>query len=91
MLIAILVLLGIAALIWYFASTQSKAINVVLSENDIKASVPSFDEQEAKLKEEQLANLAAVQAKPTTPVEETPVVEVPKPAKKKRRYYPKKK
>jgi cytoskeletal protein RodZ len=123
MLIAILVLLGIAGAIWYFARQQSQT--VTLSQEDVVASQPSFDETEAKLKEAQLAALkidkkldkmvkkidealATAPEVPTqtvvepTPVVETaptpvveapaaPVVEAPKPAKKKRRYYPKKK
>jgi uncharacterized protein HemX len=114
MLIAILVLLGIAGAIWYFARQQSQT--VTLSQEDVIASQPSFDETEAKLKEAQLAALeidkkldkmvekidevlatapelpTQTVVKETTPViESAPVVEAPKPAKKKRRYYPKKK
>jgi cytoskeletal protein RodZ len=118
MLIAILVLLGLAGAIWYFASKQTQT--VTLSQEDVAASTPSFDETEAKLKEAQQAALkidkkldkmtkkidealAAVPApevtapkveiteEPVPVVEVAPVVEAPKPAKKKRRYYPKKK
>jgi uncharacterized protein HemX len=127
MLIAILVLLGLAGAIWYFASKQTQT--VTLSQEDVAASTPSFDETEAKLKEAQLAALKidkkldkmtkkidevlatvpapevtspkvevveektpVVEAAPVVPVvEAAPVVEAPKPAKKKRRYYPKKK
>jgi len=127
MFIAILVLLGIAGAIWYFARQQTQT--VTLSQEDVAASAPSFDETEAKLKEAQQAALkidkkldkmtkkidealAAVPAPevtspkvevteeptplvdeaPVVPVvEAAPVVEAPKPAKKKRRYYPKKK
>jgi uncharacterized protein HemX len=127
MLIAILVLLGIAGAIWYFARQQTQT--VTLSQEDVAASAPSFDETEAKLKEAQQAALkidkkldkmtkkidealAAVPAPEVTApkvevveekapvvevapvalvVEAAPVVEAPKPAKKKRRYYPKKK
>lgn len=124
MLIAILVLLGIAGTIWYFARQQTQT--VTLSQGDIAASNPSFEESEAKLKEAQLAALEinsrlekmtekidealaaapelssqpvveptpAVEEAPVikaAPVVEAPVVEAPKPAKKKRRYYPKKK
>jgi cytoskeletal protein RodZ len=130
MLIAILVLLGIAGAIWYFARQQSQT--VTLSQEDVVASQPSFDETEAKLKEAQLAALkidkkldkmtkkidevlatapevpTQTVVEPTPVVEEviettptlvapvveapaSPVVEAPKPAKKKRRYYPKKK
>ena len=55
MLIAILVLLGIAGAIWYFARKQTHT--VTLSQEDVVASQPSFDETEAKLKEAQLAAL----------------------------------
>ena len=127
MLIAILVLLGIAGAIWYFARQQTQT--VTLSQEDVAASAPSFDETEAKLKEAQQAALKidkkldkmtkkidevlatapapevttpkvevieeqtpVVEAAPVAPVvEAVPAVEAPKPAKKKRRYYPKKK
>ena len=127
MLIAILGLLGIAGAIWYFARQQTQT--VTLSQEDVAASAPSFDETEAKLKEAQQAALkidkkldkmtkkidevlATVPAPEVTApkvevveekapvvevapvalvVEAAPVVEAPKPAKKKRRYYPKKK
>jgi hypothetical protein len=127
MFIAILVLLGIAGTIWYFARQQTQT--VTLSQEDVAASTPSFDETEAKLKEAQLAALKidkkldkmtqkidealaavpapevtapkvevveekapVVEAAPVAPAAEVaPVVEAPKPAKKKRRYYPKKK
>jgi uncharacterized protein HemX len=127
MLIAILVLLGIAGAIWYFARQQTQT--VTLSQEDVAASAPSFDETEAKLKEAQQAALKidkkldkmtkkidevlatapapevttpkvevieeqtpVVEAAPVAPVvEAAPAVEAPKPAKKKRRYYPKKK
>jgi len=55
MLIAILVLLGIAGAIWYFARQQTQT--VTLSQEDVAASAPSFDETEAKLKEAQQAAL----------------------------------
>ena len=55
MLIAILVLLGIAGAIWYFARQQTQT--VTLSQEDVAASTPSFDETEAKLKEAQQAAL----------------------------------
>jgi uncharacterized protein HemX len=118
MFIAILVLLGIAGAIWYFARQQTQTVN--LSHGDVTASNPSFEETEAKLKEAQQAALkidkkldkmtqkidealAAVPApevtapkveiteEPSPVVEVAPVVETPKPTKKKRRYYPKKK
>jgi peptidoglycan hydrolase CwlO-like protein len=140
MFIAILVLLGIAGAIWYFARKQTQTVN--LSHGDVTASNPSFEETEAKLKEAQLAALKIDkkldkmvekidEVLATTPVSEvktdvvetpskkvkaeiakeepvvaptvineaapapqitaSPLVETPKPAKKKRRYYPKKK
>ena len=127
MLIAILVLLGIAGAIWYFARQQTQT--VTLSQEDVAASTPSFDETEAKLKEAQQAALKIdkkldkmtkkidevlatvptpevtalkvevieeiapiVESAPAAPVvEAAPTVEAPKPVKKKRRYYPKKK
>jgi cytoskeletal protein RodZ len=118
MLIAILVLLGIAGAIWYFARQQTQTVN--LSHGDVTASNPSFEETEAKLKEAQQAALkidkkldkmtqkidealaTAPAPEVTAPkveiteesvpvVETAPAVEAPKPAKKKRRYYPKKK
>ena len=55
MFIAILVLLGLAGAIWYFARKQTQT--VTLSQEDVAASDPSFDETEAKLKEAQLAAL----------------------------------
>jgi cytoskeletal protein RodZ len=133
MLIAILVLLGIAGAIWYFARQQAQAV-VTLTQEDV--AVPTQEQKEAELKQAQedalktvkestkkvktmiekidnvLANnveasipqevanelssieklkdeLASAQAAVSTPapVEET----APKPPKKKRRYYPKKK
>jgi cytoskeletal protein RodZ len=127
MFIAILVLLGIAGAIWYFARQQTQTVN--LSHRDVTASNPSFEESEAKLKQAQQAALEVnsrlekmtqkidevlaaapapevtspkveaieeetpvVEEAPVAPVvEAAPVVESPKPAKKKRRYYPKKK
>jgi cytoskeletal protein RodZ len=133
MLIAILVLLGIAGAIWYFARQQAQAV-VTLTQEDV--AVPTQEQKEAELKQAQedalktvkestkkvktmiekidnvLANnveasipqevanelssieklkdeLASAQAAVSTPV---PVEETaPKPPKKKRRYYPKKK
>jgi len=133
MLIAILVLLGIAGAIWYFARQQAQAV-VTLTQEDV--AVPTQEQKEAELKQAQedalktvkestkkvktmiekidnvLANnveasipqevanelssieklkdeLANAQAAVSTPV---PVEETaPKPPKKKRRYYPKKK
>ena len=133
MLIAILVLLGIAGAIWYFARQQAQAV-VTLTQEDV--AVPTQEQKEAELKQAQedalktvkestkkvktmiekidnvLANnveasipqevanelssieklkdeLASAQTAVSTPV---PVEETaPKPPKKKRRYYPKKK
>jgi TPP-dependent 2-oxoacid decarboxylase len=48
-------LLGIAGTIWYFARQQTQT--VTLSQEDVAASTPSFDETEAKLKEAQQAAL----------------------------------
>ncbi len=131
MLIAILVLLGLAGAIWYFASKQTQT--VTLSQEDVAASDPTIElkkaadvvkttnenlrkmtkkidevlatdesafttpevaaEKEAiQILQDELAKaqeLAAAESKST--LVETPVVEAPKPAKKKRRYYPKKK
>ncbi len=56
MFIAILVLLGIAGAIWYFArKQQTQTVN--LSHGDVTASDPSFEESEAKLKQAQQAAL----------------------------------
>ena len=55
MFIAILVLLGIAGAIWYFARQQTQTVN--LSHGDVTASNPSFEETEVKLKEAQQAAL----------------------------------
>lgn len=55
MFIAILVLLGIAGAIWYFARQQTQTVN--LSHGDVTASDPSFEESEAKLKQAQQAAL----------------------------------
>jgi uncharacterized protein HemX len=133
MFIAILVLLGIAGAIWYFARKQAQSI-VTLTQEDV--AVPTQEQKEAELKQvqedalktvkestkkvktmiekidnvltntveasipQEVANelssieklqdeLASAQAAVSTPspVEET----APKPPKKKRRYYPKKK
>jgi hypothetical protein len=133
MLIAILVLLGIAGAIWYFARKQThtssltaedlaeinrrierdaalaaadveptssitspsvEQINTALSVDESafttlevaaeKEAIQSLQDELAKAQE-----LAAAEVKST--LVETPVDEAPKPAKKKRRYYPKKK
>jgi cytoskeletal protein RodZ len=128
MFIAILVLLGLAGAIWYFARKQTQT--VTLSQEDVAASDPLI--KVAKETNDHLDKLSTriektlttaineviddavseattpevkteittpqspvVDPTPTveSPVAEsvTPVVEAPKPAKKKRRYYPKKK
>jgi cytoskeletal protein RodZ len=111
MLIAILVLLGLAGAIWYFASKQTQtpsltaedlaeinrrierdaALAATAVEPTSSISSPSVEQINAVLAE------APSVVSPATPVVE-PIVEVPtptteasKPAKKKRRYYPKKK
>jgi hypothetical protein len=114
MFIAILVLLGIAGAIWYFARKQTQAVqNDII---DIIQSVPQPEYQETPAKEEvkqvdQVVEVPVVEVpvveKPAkkaviepvaiestpevVPVVSAPVVEEAKPAKKKRRYYPKKK
>ena len=50
MLIAILVLLGIAGAIWYFARKQSQAV-VTLTQEDV--AVPTQEQKEAELKQAQ--------------------------------------
>jgi len=133
MLIAILVLLGIAGAIWYFASKQThtvsltsedlaeinrrierdaelaaasveitssisspsvEQINEVLLVDESAFTTPEVAAEKAFIQEQQDAlakaqEWAADEVKST--LVETPVVEAPKPAKKKRRYYPKKK
>jgi cytoskeletal protein RodZ len=133
MLIAILVLLGIAGAIWYFARKQTHTVSLTaeqtaerdrqnerdaaLAATDVeptssisspsveqinnallvdesafttpevaaeKEAIQSLQDELAKAQE-----LAAAEVKST--LVETPVDEAPKPAKKKRRYYPKKK
>jgi hypothetical protein len=133
MLIAILVLLGIAGAIWYFARKQThtpsltaedlaeinrrierdaalaaaaveitssisspsvEQINATLAADESafttpevaseKASIQSLQDELAKAQE-----VAAAEIK--SALVETPVIEAPKPAKKKRRYYPRKK
>jgi cytoskeletal protein RodZ len=129
MLIAILVLLGIAGAIWYFARKQQshtvsltaeqtaelnrqtdrntavkstpsvsspsvEQINTALSVDESTFTTPEVAAEKAFIQEQQDAlakaqELAAAEVKST--LVETPVNEAPKPAKKKRRYYPKKK
>ena len=114
MFIAILVLLGIAGAIWYFARKQTQAVqNDII---DIVQSVPQPEYQETPAKEEvkqvdqvveapvvevpvvekpakkAVIEPVAIESTPeVAPVVSAPVVEEAKPAKKKRRYYPKKK
>jgi CO dehydrogenase/acetyl-CoA synthase delta subunit len=114
MFIAILVLLGIAGAIWYFARKQTQAVqNDII---DIVQSFPQPEYQETPAKEEvkqvdqvveapvvevpvvekpakkAVIEPVAIESTPeVAPVVSAPVVEEAKPAKKKRRYYPKKK
>lgn len=94
MLIAILVLLGLAGAIWYFARKQAQAV-VTLTQEDV--AVPTQEQRDEALKQAQLDALAALATKPSPSVENidsalaTASTEIPKPPKKKRRYYPKKK
>jgi len=132
MLIAILVLLGIAGAIWYFARKQThtvsltaeqtaelnrqierdaalaaaaveptssisspsvEQIDAALSVNESAFTTPevAVEKEAIQVLQDELAKaqeLAAAEVKST--LVETPVVE-PKPVKKKRRYYPKKK
>jgi hypothetical protein len=109
MLIAILVLLGIAGAIWYFARKQTQTVSLTAEqtaelnrqierdaalaaaavEPTSSISSPSVEQINAAL-----ADVPVVE-EPVTPVVEpiieTPTAEAAKPAKKKRRYYPKKK
>jgi len=110
MLIAILVLLGLAGAIWYFARKQTHAAYSLTADQtaelnrqidrdaaltaaavEITSSIssPSVEQINAAL-----ADVPVVE-EPVTPVVEpiieTPTAEAAKPAKKKRRYYPKKK
>jgi hypothetical protein len=133
MLIAILVLLGIAGAIWYFARKQThtvsltaedlaeinrrierdaalaaasveitssnaspsvEQINTALAVDESAFTTPEVAAEKAFIQEQQDAlakaqEWAADEVKST--LVETPAVEAPKPAKKKRRYYPKKK
>jgi hypothetical protein len=101
MLIVILVLLGIAGAIWYFASKQSQTVSLTAEqiaevnrriERDAALAAASIEPTSSISlpNDEQIDSILA-----TTPVFETPVTpvaeEATKPAKKKRRYYPKKK
>jgi hypothetical protein len=58
MFIAILVLLGLAGAIWYFARKQAQAI-VTLTQEDV--AVPTQEQKDADLKEAQEAALKTVQ------------------------------
>ena len=121
MLIAILVLLGLAGAIWYFASKQTQT--VTLSQEDVTASDPTIELKKAadvvkttnenlrkmtKKIDEVLATDESAFTTPEVAAEKEAIqvlqdelakaqevaaaaVEAPKPAKKKRRYYPKKK
>ena len=105
MLSAILVLLGIAVAIWYFARKQAQSI-VTLTQEDIiinngsvstdesASTLPEVAAEKAFIQAQQDA-LAEAQVKAQDALTEAKVsvesVEAPKPVKKKRRYYPKKK
>ena len=133
MLIAILVLLGIAGAIWYFARKQThtpsltaedlaeinrrierdaalsaaaveitssisspsvEQINATLAADESAFTTPEVEAEKRYIQAQQDAlakaqELAADEVKST--LVETPTVEAPKPAKKKRRYYPRKK
>ena len=133
MLIAILVLLGIAGAIWYFARKQTHTVSLTAEQtaelnrqierdaalaaaaveptssitspsveqinNALLVDESAFTTPEVAAEKEAIQSLqdelakaqelAAAEVKST--LVETPVDEAPKPAKKKRRYYPKKK
>jgi cytoskeletal protein RodZ len=92
MFIAILVLLGLAGAIWYFARKQTQAI-VTLAQEDV-ASVSNTNES-AFTTPEVAAEKAFIQSQQDALAKAQEVAatveEAPKPVKKKRRYYPKKK
>jgi cytoskeletal protein RodZ len=115
MLIAILVLLGIAGAIWYFASKQTQTVSLTAEqtaelnrqierdaalaaaavEPTSSISSPSVEQIDAALAAAPVVEVpASPVVEPIAPVVEKPSVaveEAPKPVKKKRRYYPKKK
>jgi cytoskeletal protein RodZ len=115
MLIAILVLLGIAGAIWYFARKQTHTVSLTAEqtaelnrqiERDAALAAAaveptsSISSPSVEQIDEVLASAPVVEVpvspvvEPVAPVTELPSVvveEAPKPAKKKRRYYPKKK
>jgi len=70
MLIAILVLLGLAGAIWYFANKQAQAI-VTLTQEDVV--VPTQEQKDEALKQAELDALAKAAAKPK--VKPSPSVE----------------
>ena len=70
MLIAILVLLGLAGAIWYFARKQAQAI-VTLTQEDVV--VPTQEQKDEALKQAELDALAKAAAKPK--VKSSPSVE----------------
>ena len=105
MLSAILVLLGIAGAIWYFASKQTQ-VPVTLNQEDViinngsaytdesAFTNPEVAAEKAFIQAQQDALAAAVVKAQGDLVEAKAAaesVEAPKPPKKKRRYYPKKK
>ena len=115
MLIAILVLLGIAGAVWYFASKQTQTVSLTAEQTDelnrqierdaalaaaaveIEPSIysPSVEQIDAALAAAPVVEVSASPVvEPVAPVTELPSVvaeEAVKSAKKKRRYYPKKK
>jgi cytoskeletal protein RodZ len=104
MLIAILVLLGLAGAIWYFARKQTQAV-ITLTQEDVNSTSTTNEsafttpevaaekefiqaQQDALAKAQEVAAAEAVPSPVVTPVEEAPAVET-KPKKKKRYYKPK--
>jgi len=108
MFIAILVLLGLAVTVWYFARKQTQTVSLTAdqtaelnrqidrdaalataaAESVFAPSSPSVEQINTVLADAPVIeeSIAPITEKPSVLVEETP-----KPTKKKRRYYPKKK
>jgi hypothetical protein len=96
MLSAILVLLGIAVAIWYFARKQAQSIVTLTQEDVITNNGSVSTDESASTPPEVAAEKAFIQAQQDALAEAqakaaVESAEAPKPAKKKRRYYPKKK
>ena len=92
MFIAILVLLGIAGAIWYFARKQAQAVYVLTA--DQTAELNRQIDRDAALATAAAEPASAPVAPNVEQIDATLAassVEAPKPPKKKRRYYPKKK